>query len=120
MRKIEIRKLSKRYDVRKLNSDDVQMIYSFCKRNTQYYKYDLIYYQNNLYVAIVDNSGHEPNKEQKYLNNSLYLNDNLYLGSANTGTYWFLLTKGSSQPIYTFPSDYTQLPAHSIFFAGVN
>ena len=39
MRKIEIRKLSKRYDVRKLNSDDVQMIYSFCKRNTQYYKY---------------------------------------------------------------------------------
>ena len=39
MRKIEIRKLSKRYDVRKLNSDDIQMIYSFCKRNTQYYKY---------------------------------------------------------------------------------
>ena len=39
MRKIEIRKLSKRYDVRKLNSDDIQMIYSFCKGNTQYYKY---------------------------------------------------------------------------------
>ena len=39
MRKIEIKKLSKRYDVRKLNSDDVQMIYTFCKRNTQYYKY---------------------------------------------------------------------------------
>lgn len=39
MRKIEIKKLSKRYDVRKLNSDDVQMIYTFCKRNTQYYEY---------------------------------------------------------------------------------
>ena len=32
MRKIEIKKLSKRYDVRKLNSDDVQMIYTFCKK----------------------------------------------------------------------------------------
>ena len=32
MKKIEIDKLSKRYDVRKLNSDDVQMIYSLkCK-----------------------------------------------------------------------------------------
>ena len=28
MRKIEIKKLSKRYDVRKLNSDDIQMIFS--------------------------------------------------------------------------------------------
>ena len=39
MKKIEIKKISKRYDVRKLNLDDVQMIYAFCKRNTQYYKY---------------------------------------------------------------------------------
>lgn len=39
MKKIEIKKLSKKYDVRKLNSDDVQMIYVFCKRNTQYYEY---------------------------------------------------------------------------------
>ena len=39
MREINIRKLSKRYDVRKLNSDDVQMIYTFCKRNIQYYEY---------------------------------------------------------------------------------
>ena len=36
---IEIKDLSKVYDVRKLNSDDIQMIYTFCKRNTQYYKY---------------------------------------------------------------------------------
>lgn len=39
MRKIEIKKLSKKYDVRKLDLDDVQMIYAFCKRNTQYYEY---------------------------------------------------------------------------------
>ena len=39
MKKIEIKKLSKRYDVRKLNSDDVQLLYTFCKRNTQYYEY---------------------------------------------------------------------------------
>ena len=39
MRKIEIRKLSKKYDVRKLNLDDVEIIYTFCKSNTQYYQY---------------------------------------------------------------------------------
>ena len=39
MKKIDIKKLSRRYDVRKLISDDVQMIYTFCKSNTQYYKY---------------------------------------------------------------------------------
>ncbi len=39
MRKIEINKLSKRYDVRKLQLDDVEMIYIFCKNNTQYYEY---------------------------------------------------------------------------------
>lgn len=39
VKRIEIRKLSKRYDVRKLNLDDVEMIYTFCKSNTQYYEY---------------------------------------------------------------------------------
>ena len=39
MEKIEVGKLSKRYDVRKLNLDDVEMIYTLCKRNTQYYEY---------------------------------------------------------------------------------
>lgn len=39
MKEIDIKKLSKRYTVRKLNLDDVQMIYTFCKRNTQYYEY---------------------------------------------------------------------------------
>ena len=39
MHKIDINKFSNRYDVRKLTLNDVQMIYTFCKRNTQYYKY---------------------------------------------------------------------------------
>lgn len=39
MEKIEIRKLSERYDVRKLNLDDIEMICTFCKSNTQYYEY---------------------------------------------------------------------------------
>lgn len=39
MKEIDIKKLSKRYTVRKLNLDDVQMIYTFYKRNTQYYEY---------------------------------------------------------------------------------
>ena len=37
MKEIDIKKLSKRYTVRKLNLNDVQMIYTFCKINTQYY-----------------------------------------------------------------------------------
>lgn len=39
MKKIEVKKLSKRYEVKKLNLDDVEMIYKFCKSNTQYYEY---------------------------------------------------------------------------------
>lgn len=39
MKEIDIKKLSKRYTVRKLNLNDVQMIYAFCKRNTWYYEY---------------------------------------------------------------------------------
>ena len=37
MKQIEITKLSTKYNVRKLNTDDVDMIYHFCKSNTQYY-----------------------------------------------------------------------------------
>ena len=39
VKEINIKKISKRYTVRKLNLDDVQMIYTFCKKNTQYYEY---------------------------------------------------------------------------------
>ena len=39
MYKIDIKMFSNRYDVRKLHHDDVELIYSFCKRNIQYYEY---------------------------------------------------------------------------------
>ena len=39
MHKIDIKMFSNRYDVRKLHHDDVDLIYSFCKRNIQYYEY---------------------------------------------------------------------------------
>lgn len=39
MEKIEIKELSKRYVVRRFDLDDVEMIYLFCKSNTQYYQY---------------------------------------------------------------------------------
>ena len=90
--------------------------------NIQYNKYDLVYYENNLYVAIKNNSGKTPslNKAGKYLNDSLYLNDLLYLGEEKDDEFWFLLTDVEPQPIYIFPIDYTQLPSHSIFFTEVN
>ena len=31
--------LSKTYDVRRLNMDDADMIFGFCRKNTQYYGY---------------------------------------------------------------------------------
>jgi len=39
MNEIDIKKFSKKYYVRKLHHDDVEMIYLFCKSNTQYYEY---------------------------------------------------------------------------------
>ena len=39
MEPLEIRKLSGTYAVRRLQPDDAEMIYAFCKRNTQYYEY---------------------------------------------------------------------------------
>ena len=39
MKNIDINKFSERYNVRKLNHNDVEMIYNFCIRNTQYYEY---------------------------------------------------------------------------------
>jgi len=39
MGKIEISKLSKRHEVRKLDLKDVETIYTFCKSNVQYYEY---------------------------------------------------------------------------------
>ena len=87
----------------------------FWNENTLYNKYDLVSYQNNLYIAINDNSGNVPSQYEKYLNNNLYLNDGLYLGYTESNQYWFLLTRVQPQPIYIFPLDYTQLPSYSIF-----
>lgn len=87
---------------------------------TLYHKYDLVVYQNNLYVAIEDNSGSIPNQSQHYLNDNLYLNDNFYLKYTESVDYWLLLTKVQPQPIYVFPSDYEQLPVYSIFFQEVD
>ena len=39
MKHIEIEKLSSIYHVRKLDKEDIKMIYEFCKSNTQYYEY---------------------------------------------------------------------------------
>lgn len=39
MGRLEVSKLSKRYSVRKLNLEDVEMLYTFCKCNVQYYEY---------------------------------------------------------------------------------
>ena len=38
MKELEIKELSKKYDVRRLTYDDVEMIYAFCQANTQYYE----------------------------------------------------------------------------------
>lgn len=39
MKTIEIKKLSKKYKIRTLHLEDTKMIYTFCKKNTQYYEY---------------------------------------------------------------------------------
>ena len=90
----------------------------FWNGSISYNKYDLVSYQNNLYIAINSNTGNVPDQSNQYLylNDNLYLNNNLYLGYKGTNQYWFLLTKVQPQPIYVFPLDYTQLPLGSIFF----
>lgn len=94
MRKIDIEKLSKRYDVRKLHLDDVEIIYEFCKRNTQYYeycgkelsielieqdleitppgipleqKYYLGFFENSKLVAVMDLEDGYPNSDYVYI-----------------------------------------------------
>lgn len=94
MKKIDIRKLSKRYDVRKLNLDDVETIHTLCKSNTQYYEYcgkelsaELIehdlkitppgitieqkyyigFFENNKLVAIMDLVDGYPNSDYVYI-----------------------------------------------------
>lgn len=106
---------------------------------TIYYKYDLISYDDNLYVATQDNihsqpvsnnnsnnddnvndenNNDNPNQQiegMRFLNDSLFLDDELYLKGTND--VWFLLADTDElSRIYDSPEDYTLLPVNSIFF----
>lgn len=39
MKNIKINELSNRFNIRRLNLQDTELIYEFCKKNTQYYEY---------------------------------------------------------------------------------
>ena len=94
MKKLEITKLSKRYNVRKLNIDDVETIFHFCKSNTQYYtycgkepsiqlierdleitppgipieqKYYIGFFKNEKLVAVMDLEDGYPNSDYAYI-----------------------------------------------------
>ena len=56
MRNIDINKLSQSYSVKKMGIEDVSIIFDFCKRNTQYYRYcgkdiSLELVQQDLFIA---------------------------------------------------------------------
>lgn len=96
----------------------------FWNKSATYYKYDLVTYKNNLYIARKNNpmpldddesSTEPPRGEMNFLNGSLFLGSNTYL--KNIWTDWFLLTSSSDElKIYDSPEDYTRLPIYSIFF----
>lgn len=85
--------------------------------STEYYKYDLVSYNNNLYIAKRNNIYSYPIPlETHYLNND-FLNNNAYLRNSWTDNDWFLLSiDGEEGKIYDSPVDYTKLPIYSIFF----
>lgn len=63
--------------------------------STQYYKYDLVLFSNNIYVAKQDNINSQP----------------------TSTTNWFLLSNSNELiQLYDSPQDYTLLPVYSIFF----
>ena len=91
---LDINKLSSKYNIRKLNSGDIEMIYNFCKENKQYYKYcekelsiDLIkqdltivplnfdkerkfylgFFDNNKLVAVLDFLNGYPNENYVFI-----------------------------------------------------
>lgn len=115
--------------------------------NIVYHKYDLISYNNNLYIAKKSNINSRPipiniyylndnlyldddfylrnndsysGETMEFLNNSLYLNDSFYLRNSRSDNDWFMLTELTNMlQLYFLPEDYTQLPIHSIFFENV-
>lgn len=54
MKKLELEKLSNQYYVRKMEDADVQIIYDFCKGNTQYYQYC----GKDISVEVIENDIH--------------------------------------------------------------
>ena len=83
--------------------------------STSYNKYDLVYYNNKLYVAKSNNQNQTPTEFEEYLGNLLYVTENLYLGEVREDDYWFLLINVTPQPIYIFPESYSSLPVNSIY-----
>lgn len=79
---------------------------------TQYNMYDMVTYNNSLYVAFEDNTGYNP--AGICLRTSLYLSNTLYLSSDK----WLKIMSVQSIPIYVFPNDYTTLPINSIFISN--
>lgn len=101
--------------------------HGFWNDNTEYRKYDLVTYENNLYVAQRNNIHSRPliteadyptsRREMHFLNNLLFLNDDVYLTNSWTNDDWFCLTSSNTQAhIYDSPEDYTKIPIYSIFF----
>ena len=93
----------------------------FWNSSLQYYKYDLISYNNKLYIAKKDNINVNPEYKGTqeegflYLNDSLFLNNTVYLTDFDNP--WFLLAQPDElSKIYDTPEDYNQLSARSIFF----
>ena len=124
---------------------DLGVIYrGFWDYFTEYRKYDLIVYENNLYIAkrnnirsypippqssylnddlnlnnelYLVNDDKYPERDMHFLNNSLFLNNDVYLRNTWSNDDWFLLTKTDDDlQIYDSPEDYTDLPLYSIFF----
>ncbi len=66
MKSIDIQKFSDKYFVRKMNEDDIDLIFHFCQHNTQYYEYC----GKDISMELIENDFHitPPNIpiEQKY------------------------------------------------------
>ena len=66
MNRLDLKIFSKTYSIKELTSDDVEMIFSFCKSNTQYYEYC----GKDISVELIENDIHalppETDKDQKY------------------------------------------------------
>lgn len=96
---------------------DLGIVYrGFWNHSVEYHKYDLVTYENNLYVARKDNPISLDKTSMVFLNNSLFLGNNTYLKDVISDDWILLTTSGNELKIYDSPEDYTKLPVYSIFF----